>query len=283
MLVKDSISLSTVQRKATYKLDILKRTILGSVANENKIEVVFEKEFLGADHKGNVFQIRLKERTHSNKNELYVIEHDLDLLKGNLVLRTNEKGEIIAVLNLKDIAQDWERHKDKFYKIHKSFEYIDDLMEETKTLLNSQQLFLDMLRETEMVMLLFPPLYDSKLSLEQDLQQKIVFNDFFGTEALPLKLTTSVKKMDLLNNKIEILREGKLDDEAFQHYEVRKYFRKLTDKYKLQTEVEVDYVETYGLDKYHWIDHAGQVLHVNIKGLFDYQQVVRITPLNKSL
>jgi len=212
MLVKDNISLSTVQRKATYKLDILKRTILGSVANENKIQVVFEKEFLGADHKGNVFQIRLKERTHTNKNELYVIEHDLDLLKGNLVLRTNEKGEVIAVLNLKDIAQDWEKHKDKFYKIHKNYEYIDDLMKETKALVNSQQLFLDMLQETEMVMLLFPPLYDAKLSLEQDVQQKIVFNDFFGTEALPLNITTSVKKMDLLNNKIEILREGKLNN-----------------------------------------------------------------------
>lgn len=283
MLVQDTISLSTVQRKTTYKLDILQRSILGGIANENKIEIVLEKEFLGEDHKGNVFQIRLQERTHTNKDELHTIEHDLALLKGNLVLRTNKFGEIVDILNLKDIEKDWAKHKSKFYKIHRKFDYIDTIIEETTALLQDKKLFLSLLQETEMATVLFPPIYNTELSVTQEVQQEKIITDFFGTEALPLNITTSIKKKDPIGNKIEILRNGVLNTETFEAYEVRKYFRKLTDNYKLLTEVKVDYIETYDLDRFHWIDFAGQILNVTIKGLFTFQQIVRVTPLNKSL
>ena len=82
---------------------------------------------------------------------------------------------------------------------------------------------------------------------------------------------------------VEIIREGILDEKAYKHDEVRRYFRKIANNYRLQTELSVKYLETYSLDTNNWIEYAGQVLHTSIKGLFEYQQIVRITPLNDSI
>lgn len=283
MLVKDTIRLSTVQQKAGYRLDILQRTKLGGVASENKIQEIFDKEFLGKDHKGDVFQILLKERTHTNTNPLQTIEHDLALLKGNLVLRTNDLGEITKILNLKDIENDWHKHKSKFYKIHRKFEYIDAIMQETTVLLQSPEQFLAIIQETEMATVLFPPIYNTALSENQDIEQEKIFTDFFGSEALPLQILTSIKNSDPYAPKIEILRDGILNTNAFQAEKVQQHFRKLTDTTKLRAKVDIAYIETFDLDMFHWVDYAGQVLSVTIKDLFTFQQVIRVTPLNKAL
>ncbi|WP_289064433.1 hypothetical protein, partial [uncultured Zobellia sp.] len=66
-------------------------------------------------------------------------------------------------------------------------------------------------------------------------------------------------------------------------YNVRKHFRKLADNIQLAVPVQAAYMETYDLDKNHHIAHAGQLITANVPSLFNYEQIVRITPKGKNL
>jgi len=51
---------------------------------------------------------------------------------------------------------------------------------------------------------------------------------------------------------------------------------------KLAAKVTADYMETYDLDKFHDITHAGQLLGVRVEALFSFEQIVRVSPESKT-
>ncbi|MDO6819046.1 hypothetical protein [Zobellia sp. 1_MG-2023] len=153
----------------------------------------------------------------------------------------------------------------------------------TDSLLNNNKLFTENFKESEIGTLFFPDLYGS-LSYQGDtIESTKIFTDFFGTSPLPFKLTTTLKERNLSKDKVQVFRKGMLDEENFDQYNVRKHFRKLADNIQLAVPVQAAYMETYDLDKNYHIAHAGQLITVNVPSLFNYEQIVRITPKGKNL
>ena len=107
------------------------------------------------------------------------------------------------------------------------------------------------------------------------------YKNFFGETSLPLLFTTILKKKDRETRTSHFYRTGVLDQERFDQQGLRRNFRKLADNYKLAATVKLDYMETYKLNKEHWITHGGQLCRVNIQGLFNFEQVVRFAPLKQ--
>ncbi|RNL83273.1 hypothetical protein ED312_15430 [Sinomicrobium pectinilyticum] len=280
----EKITPKTVLSKATYQIDIRQRAAMGSMPQENVVKIIAEKKLLSRDEEGFVYRLHIPERKQSNQEGIRALEYDLSWLQQKLELRTNNQGEVTHIFNLWEIEDIWRANRNRFYQKHKRFSAIEDVMEQTDVLLQNPERFISVFKESEVGSLLFPPLYEEHTEIGQKTAQHKVFEGFFETVDLPLLLTTTLKRRkELIANNAHLLRKGTLDTDRFDQKRVQKMFRKLADKITLKVGVDLNYLETYDLDRYDWIDYAGQLFRVRIKGLFTFEQIARITPLKKEL
>lgn len=259
----------------TYLFEIRQRSIMGAVPNDNIVRMTVKKQSMPTKH-GMFYQLNVINRKQSNTEGVRAIEQDLFFLQEKLIIQTDAEGNLLKINNLPEIKVLWEKSKRNFRKKHKKLEDIDTLIKVTDELLENNPAFTNNIKESDITTLLFPPIYSKTIDEGITYQQKKDFADFFGEVTLPLKLTTTFKQRKKLN----VLRKGILDEERFEDEKVANFFRTLADNYQLGVKVTVDYMETYDIDKQHWVTHAGQLMAVKIQGLFYYEQIVRVTPLN---
>lgn len=283
MRTLETLAPNTMNRWVSYKMEITQRTQMGVSIDENLVSMEVIKRFTQKDNDGLVYQLSIKNRKQKSAKQLRMVENDLAFLKEELVLRTDHQGKLTAILNLHDIITKWQDYKDFFYTKNKNLPHIEALMEDIDEMLNDPEEFLKTIKQSEVGTLLFPAIYLDELEIGVPQMQKKQFDDFFGETALPLILKTELKKVDRLSGSAHIFRGGVLDEEGFDHQAVKRMFRKLADNIQMAVGVNVDYMETYNLDKHQWIAHAGQLFAVRIKGLYNFEQVVRLTPINKEL
>jgi len=259
-----------------YLFEIHQKSMMGRIAHENTVHMTVKKQSIPTKH-GMFYELNVTNRKQSDTEGIREIEQDLFFLQEKMTLQTNAQGEVLKITNLPDIRTLWEKNKKGFRKKYKTLENIDELVAANDELLENSEAFTDNIKQSDIVTLLFPPIYSKIIDEETSYEQEKDFSGFFGEVTLPLKLTTTFKQRKKLN----VLREGILDDERFDDHKVTNLFRTLADNYQLGVKVIADYLETYDLDEQNWITHAGQLINVKIQGLFYYQQIVRVTPLKK--
>ncbi len=281
MQVKEALTPTGTNIWQIYTMDVRQRTVLGGVANENFIKAEVKKVLAGKNDKGYVFDLMVLRRQQSNTEGIRGMQDDLAFLQKELTIQTDFNGKPIRILNLRPIKDKWENHRKEFQKKYKGHEGLSEAISGTDRLVTDNEAFTTNFIESEIGTLFFPPIYN-KLSEEgENCIQHKEFTDFLGGVSLPLKLTTTLKKRNTINHKAQLLRRGALNSDEFDHYTARKFFRNLTDNMKLAARVSADYMETYDLDKYHGITHAGQMLGVRVEALFSFEQIVRVTPQKK--
>ncbi|WP_271782007.1 hypothetical protein [Aquimarina algiphila] len=281
MQTQEIIALPTTNKLQTYTIAIRQRSTLGAVANENIIQSQVEIKLLYPSKIGNVYEVQIKDRKQSNVEGIRAIENDLSFLQKKLNIQTNSNGLPVAILNLDEINEAWKKYKKPFKKAHKKHENIEELITETSALLKDNKTFVATFIESEIGTLFFPPVHGELDEMGKEVSESKTFQSFFGAVDLPLKLTNIIKKEKGIKGKKQLLRKGEIDTEVFDHYSVRKQFRKLADNLQLAVPVDTKYLETYDMDDIYGIQHAGQILSVQIEGLFSYEQIVRITPIKE--
>ena len=267
----------------SYTMDIRQRSILGGVANENIVRAEVRKYYFQQNDTGYIYSLEVTDRFQTNKEGIRAMEDDIAKLQSELTVQTDFQGKPIRIMNLAAIRDTWKVYRKEFEKKHKEQKGLTEILSTIDTLLNNNKLFTQNFRESEIGTLFFPDIYGTLSSQGESMESNKVFTEFFNTSSLPLKLTTTLKTRGRLNNTAQVFRKGVLDKENFDQYNVRKFFRKLADNIKLAIPVEAGYMETYDLDKNHHITHAGQMLTANVPALFNYEQIVRITPKGKNL
>lgn len=283
MQVQEIIALPKTNKLQVHTIAIRQRSILGGVANENMIQARIEKKYIYTNKIGNIYELQIKERKQSNIEGIRGVEYDLSFLQENLKVQTNINGLPVSILNIEEINSTWIKYKKQFKKAHKNQKNIEGLIAETTSLINNDKAFIETFIESEVGTLFFPPIYGEFDEIGKKESEHKTLHNFFGAADLPLKLTTTIKKGNSLEEKIQTLRKGEIDIENFDHYTVRKQFRKLADNLQLAVPVSANYMETYDIDAFYGIQHAGQILSVQIEGLFSYEQIVRITPIKETL
>jgi len=279
MQVQKTINRGASNKLQRYTIDILQRSILGGLASENLVKTVIQKKCTHQLETGFVFELLVTKRKQSNVEGLRAIENDLAFLQKKLVVQTNLQGLPTSILNLEDISEQWKDYQKNFKRAHKAHGDIDPLIEETTNLLNNDEIFTENFIDSEIGTLFFPPIYNILGTKGETVKQKKELGDFFEAASLPLLLATTLNEVDTVNEKVQILRQGKIDKETFDHYAVRKQFRKMADNLQLAIPVTAKYIETYDLHTEYEIQHAGQLLSVQIPSLFSYNQIVRVTAL----
>ncbi len=280
---QEIIAFPTTNKLQVYTIQIRQRSTLGAVANENIVQARVEKKYVYANKIGNVYRVEIKERKQSNTERLRGIENDLSFLQANLTIQTNTNGLPVSILNLEEINDTWVKSKKQFKKTHKNYENIDELITETTALINDNKVLTETFIESEIGTLFFPPIYGEFDEISKKESNYKTFQNFFGTVDLPIKLENTIKKEKGLEGKTQLLRKGEIDTEVFDHYNVRKQFRKLADNLQLAVPVTASYVEAYDMNNFYGIQDVAQILVVQIKGLFTYEQKVHITPIKEEL
>ncbi len=286
-----------IKHSKTYSISIMQRSKMGGVCSENRIDLKVKKQLIRQNKKGYVYVLEVLERKQHPLEGIRAMENDIALLQQKLEIQTDFKGEIIQILNLYPIKSLWlwEKQKSKFLKRHKSEKSAYKVSTEIDKILEDNALFTAIFKQSEMATLLFPALYQKPMEVGEQYIYKKNIEDFFSDIPLPLEITTTLKKhedskkqksnyeivkKDSSNKgKAQVFRSGTLAEE-FDRKAVKKYFRKLADNYKLAVDVAAKYMETYDFDNKHFVDHAGQLLSVQIKGLFSFEQVVRVSAIN---
>lgn len=281
MQVQERVTIVATNKEQSYTLDIRQRSTVGGVANENLVKATIQKKCVRYNTTGFVYELTVTERTQSNLEEFRAIENDLAFLQKKIVVQTNLQGLPVSILNLGDIRYMWKYYQKIVKKTHKTTVNIDTIIEETSTLLNNNKLFTENFINSEIGTLFFPPIYNILGAKGDVCKQEKEFNGFFGAVGLPLRLTTTLKEFSRTKEKAQILRQGEINENLFDHYTVRKQFRKLADNLQLAVPVTTKYIETYDLHTYYGIQHAGQLLYVEIPALFSYEQIARITPIKQ--
>ncbi|WKX76195.1 hypothetical protein [Zobellia laminariae] len=267
----------------SYTMDIRQRSILGGVANENSVRAEVRKYYFRQNETGYIFSFEVTDRFQTNKEGIRAMENDIAKLQSELTVQTDFQGNPIRILNLATIRDNWKGYKKEFAKKHKEQKGLEATITATDSLFNNNKLFTENFRESEIGTLFFPDIYGTVSSQGETIESAKIFTDFFDTSSLPFLLTTTLKKRDRLKDTAQVFRKGMLDEENFDRYNVRKFFRKLADNIQLAVPVKAAYMETYDLDKNHHIGHAGQLLTANVPALFNYEQIVRIIPKGKNL
>lgn len=282
----------------TYTIDISQRTIMGGIPNENCVFIRIKKNLQRKNKKGYIYLLEIEERKQYNTQGIRGLENDLAPLLQRIELQTNFEGEITKILNLYEIKTPWfwGSLRSQFLKQHKDKKTIYAIAEEVDTILGSHALFLENFKQSEIATLLFPPIYNKSITVGKHYTQEKEFSDFFGDIALPLQLSTTLKeyqkppeadyqfRISQQNNtpnkgKAKVVRTGIIHPTLFNEQAASRYFKDLTDNYKLITNITAKYLETYDIDQNHHVDYAGQLLSVDIKNLFSFNQIVRVRPV----
>lgn len=264
----------------TYKMDISQRSQMGMSIEDNRVYLEAEKRIISKDNDGFLYQVNVENRIQQSSKQIRKMEEDLSFLQKKLIVRTDDEGRLTQIVNQYAIYQNWEDYKRTFYKKFKKDKDVESIISDIDELLKDNLAFLKVIKESEIGSLLFPTLYKSGLEEDKEFIETKEYEDFFGEISLPIVIKTKLKKRDRKERASHFYCVGKLDEDHFDHQGLRRNFRKLSDNYKLAVNVELDYMETYKLNKNHWITHGGQLFRVDIKGLFNFEQVVRFAPLN---
>lgn len=275
----------SLKSEAHYTIEVSKRSTLGGTASENRITYRVKKEIIKAEKDGNViYAVETLHHEHTNASPIHELEADMAFLSGKVALRVTPQGIPIKVLNMYEIEEKWQDNRKVFYQKHKAFDSINLLLEQTDHFVKNHDLFLSSFIESEIGTVLFPAIYGATVKEVTDRKTEKVFTGFIGEKGdLPLTLTNSAYQFDKLKRKGTLFRKGQLNIDAYHEDKVSLFFQKLMEGKKVKTQPVINYIETYDLDNYNWITHAGQVLSASIPLLFSYQQIVRVQPSERSV
>lgn len=244
---------------------------------KNRIQTKLKKSFIRKDPIGYLFSIEILERTQSNKEDSMDIENQLAQLQKKLVLYTDDHGNIISIVNRGEIAEEWDDYKSAFKKTYKDIlENIDLFIEGVDVMINDQTAFLNLIKKSEVATLLFPPIYQHNLLVQNSIKQQKVLHDFFDTTAVPFRLDSKVIAINDETMGYQIVRSGELDIPRFDEESASALISNLFDVHKYNIKIDANYFETLDLSNDDIIEEATALMNVEIPGVYSYRQISKL-------
>jgi len=244
---------------------------------QNRVEAKVKKTYLRTEDIGLLYRVEINDRTQTNIEGQLGVEKALSFLVRKLVLLINFKGEIIGVINGEQIKENWHRQMNNFKSNFK--DSIPDLQEfliAIDALIDDKQALLNLVNKSEVLTLLFPPVYEQKLFAKKIMDQQKDLYDFFENYALTLKLNTLLKNTYDEGGMTQIVRSGTLDKRRFKMDEVKKDLRAIYQIPNLSVKIKADYLEAIDLDYKNSVDASTQMLNVEIKHIYNLRQFSKL-------
>jgi len=276
-LAEKDISILEKEKSIIYEIDTFRYIKSPEDPIENRIRYKVKKTFIKKDKIGYLFSLEIIERTQSNKEDIFHIEDQLAVLQKKLAMYVDQHGEIISIVNRGEIAEDWYDQKKFFKKTYQDvYEDIDMLIDGVELIINDAEEFLNMVKKSEVAILLFPPIFNHNLLEKDHDKQHQVLYDFFDTTALPFKMDAKVVAFNEVTSGYQVVRSGELDISRFDEDSASQLISTIFDVHKYNIKIDASCFEAYDLNEDHTVDEATLLLNVEIPGVYSYKQISKL-------
>ncbi len=277
---KNDIYLSNNPYSILYEMDTYRYIKSPEEPVENRIQIKVKKTFIRKDDFGYLFSVKVIDRKQSNKDDVLGVEDQLANLQNKLTLYTDEHGDIISIVNRGEISEKWYEQKKFFKKEHKHhIENINQFIEGVDAIIKNHDEFLNLVKKSEINTLLFPPIYQHNLLVEDAIKQQKVWHDFFDTTALPVKLDTKVVAINEDTLGYQIIRSGDIDTPGFDEEKASQLLSTLYDVHKYNIKIDGSYLEALDLSEDDSVEEATSLMNIEIPGVYSYRQISKLKAL----
>lgn len=280
LLLNEDLSIDTKERSHTYAIDTDTYIKSTEAPIKNKITSTVKKTFIKKDQIGHLFSIEVLKRTQSNKEDILYLEDELAIIQQKLVLYTNEKGEIISIVNRGEIAEAWYDQRKTLQKIFENeIEDIHIILEGIHQIIHDADEFLKLVKKSEIITLLFPPIYQQHITSEVSISQKKVFTDFFDTTDLPFKVDTKIIAIHEVTKGYQIVRSGNLDTQLFDKEQVATLLGNLFKVHPYNINIDANYFEAHDLKENRDAEEGIFFLTIEVPEIYSYRQISKLTSM----
>ncbi|WP_103866659.1 hypothetical protein [Aquimarina sp. I32.4] len=268
---------TATKEEAYYKIDVSQKSIVGGLTEDHYTQYHIKKEWIRTLPSGDtIYVIEVIEREDNATGKLRKIEADIATFTKRIAVQVDTTGKPIYLLNQYAIAEAWQDHRKEFYKKHKDFEDIAELITQTDAFVEDAEQLLEAFLESAIGQVMFPTTYESIDTIENKKTSKVI-SGCIGDDDVPLILTHSKVSYDREKGKYSIQKDGVLDHEQYNADGVNEFFTDLVGN-PIKTAIELGYLESHDFDTSFWITHVFLILNIHIKGVFNYQEIIRVQP-----
>ncbi|GAA0719151.1 hypothetical protein GCM10009430_17880 [Aquimarina litoralis] len=280
LLLHEDLSIDTKERSNTYSITTSVFIKSSEEPIENNIKSTVRKTFIQKDQIGHLFSVEVLERIQSNKEGIFSLEDKLNIIQHKLVLYTDQKGEIISIVNRGEIAEAW---YDQQKILQKTFENdIEDIhviLEGIHQIIHDENEFLSLVKKSDIITLLFPPIYQQHITSEVSISQRKIFADFFDTTDLPFKVDTKVIAIHEVTKGYQIVRSGSLDTQLFDNEMATSLLGNLFKVHPYNINIDANYFEAQDLKENGDIEEGIFFLNIEVPEIYSYRQISKLTSM----
>lgn len=217
------------------------------ISSENFTETNFKvKHIKKLENNINRFKISQHNYKQSNATGMYKWAGDLHLLRENIVLDIDINGHITNVQNHYLIKILWNEYKYELKKKHKKDPYAYDMIKNISHIIDSKENYTNTIKYNYTYAMLFPHIYNKKLSTVDEAKGYRELNSFIGTKDVPI--ITAEKIKEFTTKGIDIVATGEIDKANFKQNHVSEMIKTLKNRPRVPTQVKLNYTERYLLD-----------------------------------
>ena len=232
------------QQIRRYKLLKTEHSRLGTLENKNAIQADIECCFLQEKNSKQQYHLKTTNYGQTNNKGLYGLSKDLQVLKSDIVVSVSEKGMIEDVLNIEEIRAKWQSIKDKIMTKHKSDLYNKETEEKITELVEDKERFASSIRYLPPFVSLFSG-FSAQTNAEEHYREK---QFFIAKDKMPIILQTQKMKKSQIPDVIEIIAEGKLDEDNYEQPGVARFVKTARDNLRAKSDPKLQYIERYAFN-----------------------------------
>lgn len=280
LLLNEDLSINTKERSNIYSINTSIYIKSAEEPIENNIKSTIKKTFIQKDQIGYLFSVEVLQRTQSNKEGIFSLEDKLSIIQHKLVLYTDQKGEVISIVNRGEIAEAW---YDQQKILQKTFENdIEDIhviLEGIHQIIHDENEFLNLVKKSDIITLLFPPVYQQNITSEVSISQRKVFADFFDTSDLPFNVDTKVIAIHEVTKGYQIVRSGSLDTQLFDNETTASLLGNLFKIHPYNINIDANYFEAQDLKENGDAEESIFFLNIEVPEIYSYRQISKLTSM----
>ena len=254
-------------------------SLLGNLAYTNTRRTRFRKQPLRQTAHGWLYAVTVLDFEQTETAGLAQLDADTAGLRRELLIETDAAGGLLRVCNKPALHQHW---ADLLPQLLKKYRHSDEIspamVEGIGSVLHGDGYLEDVLRRGYEYSTLFPALYGQRYTPTPVAGRPRTLARFLGDLNLPLRTTARQQAPVPADVEWGVLVEGTVDPDEYPKQATRQVLCTMTDRYDLDTALDLQHLESYEFDRHAELQHAAQFTVYGVSGVFMNKTLCTLAP-----